>query len=170
MRRDESGCAGKEESAMSTGMTVAERETFLAGVHVGIISIEEAGRGPLTAPIWYAYEPGGELVIVIEAESRKAGLLRQGGRVSLCAQDEQPPYKYVSVEGPVVSIAPADVERDVRPLAHRYLGAELGDGYVEATGGTNAAAGSVVARIRPERWLTVDYAKEPLFSDALAGA
>ena len=98
---------------MSTGMTVAEREAFLAGVHVGIISIGEAGRGPLTAPIWYAYEPGGELAIVIEAESRKAGLLREGGRVSLCAQDEQPPYKYVSVEGPVVSIAPADVERDL---------------------------------------------------------
>jgi len=152
---------------MSTGMTVAEREAFLAGVHVGIISIEESGRGPLTAPIWYVYEPGGELVIVIEEESRKGGLLRQGARFSLCAQDEQPPYKYVSVEGPVVSIAPADVERDLRPLARRYLGAELGDGYVAATGGADAADGSVVVRMRPERWLTVDYAKEDWAAEGL---
>ena len=33
---------------MSLIMTKQERETFLADVHVGIISISEDGRGPLT--------------------------------------------------------------------------------------------------------------------------
>jgi hypothetical protein len=28
-------------------MTVAERETFLTDVHVGILAIDEPGRGPL---------------------------------------------------------------------------------------------------------------------------
>jgi len=37
---------------MSLIMTKQERETFLADVHVGIISISEDGRGPLTVPIW----------------------------------------------------------------------------------------------------------------------
>ena len=46
---------------MSLAMTRQEREGFLASVHVGIISIAEDGRGPLTVPIWYAYEPGKEL-------------------------------------------------------------------------------------------------------------
>ena len=46
---------------MSLAMTKQEREAFLADVHVGVISIEEAGRGPLTVPIWYDYQPGGEL-------------------------------------------------------------------------------------------------------------
>jgi nitroimidazol reductase NimA-like FMN-containing flavoprotein (pyridoxamine 5'-phosphate oxidase superfamily) len=41
---------------MSTTMTPAEREAFLAGLHVGVISLVDAGRGPLTVPIWYAYE------------------------------------------------------------------------------------------------------------------
>ena len=36
-------------------MTRAEREAFLAALHVGIISIAETGRGPLAVPIWYAY-------------------------------------------------------------------------------------------------------------------
>jgi hypothetical protein len=141
-------------------MTQAEREAFLADVHVGVVSIAEPGRGPLGAPIWYGYEPGAEIVFVTEVESRKGRLLRAVERLSLLVQDEQPPYKYISVEGPIVSVAPADVERDLRPLAHRYLGVELGDGYIEATGGSDARADSILVRVRPERWLTVDYAKE----------
>jgi nitroimidazol reductase NimA-like FMN-containing flavoprotein (pyridoxamine 5'-phosphate oxidase superfamily) len=145
---------------MSLKMTREEREAFLAGVHVGVISIAEPGRGPLTAPIWYGYEPGGELWIVTERRSRKGRLLREGGRFSLCAQTEQPPYKYVSVEGPITAIEASDLERDERPLAHRYLGRELGDRYVEETGGAGARADNVRVKMRPERWLTTDYAKQ----------
>jgi nitroimidazol reductase NimA-like FMN-containing flavoprotein (pyridoxamine 5'-phosphate oxidase superfamily) len=141
-------------------MTKAEREEFLAGLHVGIISIAEPGRGPLTVPIWYDYKPGGELWILTEASSRKGRLLKQVERFTLCAQTEQPPYKYVSVEGPITSITSSELERDERPMAHRYLGAEFGNQYIEATGGTTARANNVLVKMRPERWLTVDYAKE----------
>jgi hypothetical protein len=51
------------------------------------------------------------------------------------------------------------------PLAHRYLGTELGDRYIEDT---RNVVGGVFVRMRPERWLTVDYAKhdawEPRFA------
>ena len=145
---------------MSLAMTKREREEFLAAVHVGVISIPERGRGPLTVPIWYAYERGGHLSIVTDKDSRKGRLLEAAPRFSLCAQTESPPYKYVSVEGPIASIEAADLERDLRPLAHRYLGPDLGDRYVEATGAESARSTSVVVRMRPERWLTVDYAKQ----------
>jgi len=146
---------------MSLAMTKDEREAFLADLHVGVISIPEPGRGPLTVPIWYAYEPGGELWVVTDRDSRKGRLLAGAGRISLCAQSEAPPYQYVSVEGPIVAIEPSDRERHARPMARRYLGAELGDRYVEATAGErDAAGGSVVVRVRPERWLTVDYRKQ----------
>jgi len=143
---------------MSNAMTKGEREAFLADVHVGVLSLAEKGRGPLTVPIWYAYEPGGELRFVTERDSRKGRLLAEGRRVSLCAQTESPPYKYVSVEGPIVSIEPSKRDRDSRALAHRYLGAEMGDAYVEATAG--AGVENVSVRVRPERWLSVDYAKQ----------
>jgi PPOX class probable F420-dependent enzyme len=141
-------------------MTRNEREAFLAAVHVGVLSVAEDGRGPLTVPIWYAYEPGGELRLVTERDSRKGRLLAQARRCSLCVQSETPPYQYVSVEGPVVALEDADLERDVRPLARRYLGRELGDRYVESTGGEEARGGSVLVRMRPERWLSVDYRKQ----------
>jgi nitroimidazol reductase NimA-like FMN-containing flavoprotein (pyridoxamine 5'-phosphate oxidase superfamily) len=140
-------------------MTKQERETFLADLHVGVISIPEEGRGPLTVPIWYSYEPGGELRVVTARSSRKARLLQRTGRFSLCAQTETPPYKYVSVEGPVVAIESADLERDRRPLAHRYLGMRRGDRYIENTREESERVENVLVRMRPERWLTVDYAK-----------
>ncbi len=144
---------------MSLAMTKEEREAFLADVHVGVISIPDPGRGPLTVPIWYAYDPGGELRVVTGRTSRKGRLLARAGRFSLCAQSETPPYKYASVEGPILAIEDADHDRDLRPLARRYLGAEIGDQYVERTRGEPEYAENMVVRMRPERWLTVDYAK-----------
>ena len=142
---------------MSTAMTKQERERFLADLHVGIVSVAEEGRGPLTVPIWYSYEPGGEVRVVTGGTSRKAQLLRTARRFSLCAQTDAPPYKYVSVEGPIVAIEPANLERDRRPLAHRYFGVQAGDRYVERT--RVETVENVLVRMRPERWFTVDYGK-----------
>jgi hypothetical protein len=44
-----------------------------------------------------------------------------------------------------------------RLLARRYLGTELGDRWIENKRGV---FGNVLVRMRPERWLTVDYAKQ----------
>jgi nitroimidazol reductase NimA-like FMN-containing flavoprotein (pyridoxamine 5'-phosphate oxidase superfamily) len=148
------------EDEMSLIMTQQEREAFLADVHVGVISIADEGRGPLTVPIWYAYEPGGDLRIMTGRESQKGRLLARAGRFSLCAQTEKPPYKYVSVEGAIVSTEAADIERDLRPLARRYLGQKKGDRYVEETRNLPTHSDNVLIRMRPERWLTTDYAKE----------
>jgi uncharacterized protein len=161
---------------MKLSMTRAEREAFLADVHVGVLSIPEPGRGPLSAPIWYGYtaldaatghEParsqmraaGGEIWLVTGRDSRKGRLLRPGVRVSFVVQSEQPPYRYVSVEGAVVSVAPSPGEGEERQLAHRYLGREGGDAYVASTAERRAAEPNVLVRIRPERWLSVDYRK-----------
>ena len=144
---------------MTVRMSEQERRAFLAGVHVAVISLTDPGRGPLAAPIWYAYQPGGEVWFVTERDSRKGRLITAGARVTLCVQTETAPYQYVSVEGPVTAIEPADVERDTRPLARRYLGFERGDRYVETTGGVEGHRGSIRVSVRPERWLTVDYGK-----------
>jgi nitroimidazol reductase NimA-like FMN-containing flavoprotein (pyridoxamine 5'-phosphate oxidase superfamily) len=143
---------------MSLAMTKQEREAFLADVHVGVISIPEPGRGPLTVPVWYSYDPGGELRLVTGRTSRKGQLLARSARLSLCAQTETAPYKYVSVEGPILAIEDAHLERDRRPLARRYLGLQMGDQYVERT--RSEHSDNVLVRMRPERWLTVDFGKE----------
>ncbi len=144
---------------MTFAMTVDERESFLEAVRIGVLSITEPDRGPLSAPVWYGYEAGGELWFVTGRESRKGKLLEVGIRISLCVQTEDPPYKYVSVEGPLTHVGTADVEEHNRPLARRYLGTEGGDRYVADTLSGSQEDSSIVVRMRPERWLTVDYGK-----------
>src|ERR671923_661591 len=137
---------------MSLTMTKEEREAFLADIHVAVISVAEDGHGPLAVPIWYSYEPGGEVRIITGRASRKGKLLECAGRFSLCVQTETLPYKYVSVEGPIVAVEAADLERDRRRLARRYLGGHRGDQYVEST--RSEHGDNVLVRMRPERWLT----------------
>jgi nitroimidazol reductase NimA-like FMN-containing flavoprotein (pyridoxamine 5'-phosphate oxidase superfamily) len=141
---------------MSLAMTRAEREAFLAETRVGVISVAEAGRGPLTVPLWYSYEPGGVVRFVTGGTSTKLRLVRAAGRLSLCVQTETPPYRYVSVEGPAI-IGTPDFERDIRAMANRYLGETLGKWYLETTASQHA--GSVLVTLTPQRWHTVDYGK-----------
>src|SRR5205807_2938090 len=60
------------------------------------------GAAPLVTPVWYSYEPGGDVVFVFSAASEKVRLIEAAGRASLCAQTETVPYRYVAVEGPAV--------------------------------------------------------------------
>ena len=110
---------------MALTMTKEEREAFLADVHVAVISVAEDGHGPLVVPIWYSYELGGEVRIITGRTSRKGRLLERAGRFSLCVQAESPPYRYVSVEGPIVAVEAPDIERDGRPLKLPPFVAEL---------------------------------------------
>ena len=139
----------------SMAMTTDEREAFLAAVHVGVMSVARKEKGPLTVPIWYRYEPGGELNILIGPDSLKAKLLARAGRFSLCVQTESLPYRYVSVEGPIVETRQVDREGDARVMARRYLGKELGDQYVED--GNDESM--ICVSMRPETWYSVDYGK-----------
>jgi PPOX class probable F420-dependent enzyme len=138
---------------MSDGsMTTDERDAFLADVHVGVLAIDEPGRGPAAVPIWYLYVDG-EVLVSMDGDSVKARLLRAAGRATITVQTETPPYKYVTVEGPVV-VGPHDI--DSVELATRYLGPELGARYARANPPDDS---TVVARLRPERWRTFDFGK-----------
>jgi nitroimidazol reductase NimA-like FMN-containing flavoprotein (pyridoxamine 5'-phosphate oxidase superfamily) len=142
---------------MPAPMTREERELFMAGVHVGVLSVDEPGRGPLTVPVWYLYEPGGEIIVVTRPEARKARLLVAGARVSFLVQSEEMPPKYVTIQGRVAAASAADIARDLKPVVRKYLGAEVGDAYVDNTrpNGTN----EIVVRIRPERWYSRDFGR-----------
>ena len=56
-------------------MKRSQREAFLADVHVGVLSIARTGRGPLAVPIWYDYEPGGDVSMITSEGSLKRALL-----------------------------------------------------------------------------------------------
>jgi nitroimidazol reductase NimA-like FMN-containing flavoprotein (pyridoxamine 5'-phosphate oxidase superfamily) len=141
-------------------MSAQQRQLFLAGLHVGVLSVAvqgdgEAGggRAPLAVPVWYDYQPGGRVSVITGRNSRKGRAIIAAGRMSLCAQDEKPPYKYVSVEGPV-EMEELD-EADRLAMARRYLGEAGGDRYVASNPDQDGE--QAMFRMTPEHWLSVDY-------------
>ena len=135
-----------------TAMKKVQREAFLSGVHVAVVAIPREGLGPLTTPVWYWYEPGGNLWFETQPDSRKGSLLQPGTRISLCVQDENPPYAYVSVEGPVIEVAEDDRELHELPMAIRYLGEQGGRDYIDSLPPSEWKRYVV----RPERWMSMD--------------
>jgi len=119
-------------------------------------------RAPLTVPLWYGYEPGGNLTFFTGTQGRKArktGLIRKAGVLSLTVQREEYPYRYVTVEGTVVGEGrPPSAER-MLAVARRYLPAEVARRFVDAE--LEIPSGELVLfEVRPDRWLSADFAEE----------
>ncbi|KZB86203.1 pyridoxamine 5'-phosphate oxidase family protein [Amycolatopsis regifaucium] len=136
-------------------MTAEEREAFLSEVHIGVLAVEREGRAPLAVPVWYDYEPGGELLIWMDGGSVKDKAIKKAGRLSLVAQTETLPYKYVTVEGPVVANDVPPTREQALKIAQRYLPGDEGAKYVDGA----LSDKSVLVRVRPEKWLSNDQSK-----------
>lgn len=142
---------------MSYAMSRAEREQYLAQPHVGVLSVVEGGS-PLTVPIWYGYEPGRLVILITGRESRKTRAVRAAGWLSLCAQSETWPYRYVTASGPAVISGPAS-HAGQRAMASRYLGEEGADQYMAWVTASGEADEQIIIEMTPQAWLTVDYGK-----------
>jgi PPOX class probable F420-dependent enzyme len=142
---------------MPKQFSTAEREQFLAGRHIAVLSVSASdGRPPASVPIWYGTTADGNLLISTGRGRRKARLIDEAGVVTLVFQREEPPYQYVIAEGTVVDTAtPAPLPERVA-IAARYLGDEAGRAFAEQMDG----AGSVLYTIRPDRWSTADFSGE----------
>ncbi|MFE0027942.1 pyridoxamine 5'-phosphate oxidase family protein [Amycolatopsis sp. NPDC059021] len=136
-------------------MTVQERQEFLSGVHIGVLAIGREGRAPLAVPVWYDYEPGGEVLVWMDRDSLKDRSIRKAGRFSLVVQSEQQPYKYVTVEGPVVANDTAPTREQATRIAERYLPEDQARAFVDGS----LTETSVLVRMRPEKWLSSDHSK-----------
>jgi hypothetical protein len=133
---------------------VRDRELFLAEPHIAALSVSDGpDRGPLTLPIWYQYQPGGEAWVLTEAKSRKARLIKAAGRFSLMVERRVPTNRYVSVEGPVTRMVP-ETDELLREITERYLAPELVPAYLEFA--RRELGEQVVIYLRPERWLSAD--------------
>jgi nitroimidazol reductase NimA-like FMN-containing flavoprotein (pyridoxamine 5'-phosphate oxidase superfamily) len=140
-------------------MSAAEREEFLAGVRVGVLSAAAGQPGrTLAVPVWYSYQPGGLLTVLTGRRSRKAAAIRAAGRFGLCVHDDSAPYRYVSVEGPVVGEEELDPAERLA-MARRYLGPAGGDRYIADN--PDPGHENVAFRMHPEHWLSQDQGQGP---------
>lgn len=100
---------------------------------------------PHIAPVWYKFD-GGAFLVLTERASQKHRNIERDPRVTLCIDDERPPYHTVLVRARVsVAEAPGAAWREA--LAISYLGQENGKRYVAE----NMHPNDVMLRILPER-------------------
>jgi uncharacterized protein len=148
---------------MPRAMTEQEREEFLAETRVAVVSVAaDDGRPPLAVPVWYGYEPGGDLSFFTGTQghkARKIGLIDRAGAVTLSVQHGEVPYKYVTVEGTVVGAERPPAADRMLAVARRYLPEEFAQGFVQ---GELARPDSelVLYTVRADRWLTSDFSDD----------
>ena len=81
-------------------MNDAEIRAFLTfGTRTGKLAITRLDGSPMVVPIWFAVDEDDTLLFTTWGESIKGKSLRRDGRVSLCVDEDEPPYAYVRVDG-----------------------------------------------------------------------
>jgi PPOX class probable F420-dependent enzyme len=104
------------------------------------------GRAHVT-PVWFVLD-GDDLVFTTARDSVKGRAIRRDGRVSLCVDDEHPPYAYVMIEGTAsVSTDLAELRSHATRIGGRYMGEPRAEEY----GARNGVEGELLVRIRPTR-------------------
>jgi PPOX class probable F420-dependent enzyme len=106
-----------------------------------------ASGAPHVAPVWVARD-GGDLVFTTGADTLKGRGLIRDPRVSLCFDDEEPPFSFVVVSGAArLSEEPDALLRWATTIAGRYMG----DDVVEAFGRRNAVPGELLVTVTPTK-------------------
>jgi PPOX class probable F420-dependent enzyme len=133
---------------MAADMTPDEVRDFLsAGTRTGKLGSLMRDGSPHVIPIWFVLD-GDELVFTTHADTVKGRHIRGDGRVSVCVDDEAPPYAFVHIRGCAAGRddAPDMIDWTTR-IGERYMGAQRAREFGER----NAAPGELLVRLTPER-------------------
>jgi hypothetical protein len=111
------------------------------------LAVVRADGSPHVVPVWVDLD-GDDVVFTCDMKTVKGRAIRRDGRVSLCLDDERPPFHFVTIAGRArVQDDPDEVLRWATRIGGRYMGA----GRAEEFGRRNAVPGEMLVRVRPER-------------------
>jgi PPOX class probable F420-dependent enzyme len=119
------------------------------------VAVVRADGSPHVAPVWVDLD-GDEIVFMTSADTVKGKAILRDGRVSLCWDDERPPFSFVTVAGTTTtSTDPDELLEWATRIAGRYMGADQAEAY----GRRNAVPPEMVVRVTPTKIVaTVDVA------------
>ncbi|MFV0254193.1 MAG: PPOX class F420-dependent oxidoreductase [Beutenbergiaceae bacterium] len=127
-------------------MSPAQVHDFLTAkpARPGILGTTRADGRPHLAPIWFLLDESGDVCFTTGAETIKGRTLRKQSYAVLTVQDDQPPFSFVTVQGPVQII---DDLAEVRHWATRIGGHYMGEDRAEAFGARNGVPGELLVRL-----------------------
>lgn len=133
-------------------MTQKEYRAFMMDtVRTGKIATVRADGRPHITPIWFVLE-GDALYFTTWHASVKAKNLLTDNRISLCVDDEKPPFSYVIIEGIAHVNQTPDLD-NLREWATKIAGRYMGEDQAKAFGERNGVVGEWLIRIEPTKVL-----------------
>lgn len=142
---------------MPARLSRAERERLLSGRHVAVLITTGGDGRPVPTPIWYRCRDG-LFYFRTAGDAVKVANVQRDPRVSICVQDERPPYKAVIAYGTAtLGETPGWLANE---LPRHYLGAIGGLGYRMTARTAIESSPDVTLAVRPERYVTFDFALE----------
>jgi PPOX class probable F420-dependent enzyme len=128
-----------------TTMTDEEWRAFVsAGTRTGKIGVTRKDGSPHVTPVWFVLD-GDDLLFTTHGEALKGRVLRREPRVSICVDDQEPPFSYVMVQGEAsISEDLAELRRWATAIGARYMGAGRGEEF----GARNGVPGEYLVRVR----------------------
>jgi PPOX class probable F420-dependent enzyme len=111
------------------------------------LAVVRADGAPHVAPVWVDLD-GDDIVFMTSADTIKGKAIRRDARVSLCFDDEQPPFSFVTIAGSAtLETDPATLLHWGTRIAGRYMGADRADEY----GRRNAVPPEMLVRVTPTK-------------------
>ena len=140
-------------------MSKAEIGRFLMqGTFTGKLATVKKDGSSHVVPIWFVLDNRnsrgrkiGDIILTTGDTSVKAQNIQQDNRVSICIDDQTPPFSFVTIFG-TAKIHPykqKEVLRWATKIAERYMGKDNAEAY----GKRNSEEGLVLVRIKPRRIL-----------------
>ncbi|MDQ0292353.1 PPOX class probable F420-dependent enzyme [Streptomyces sp. DSM 41037] len=106
-----------------------------------------ADGSPHIAPVWFVLD-GGDVVFNTGAATVKGRNLARDGRVSLCVDDERPPFSFAVLQGRArLSEDPAELLHWATRIASRYVGEDRAEEF----GARNGVPGELLVRVEVEK-------------------
>src|SRR5215469_4170914 len=107
------------------------------------LAVVKADGSPHVAPVWVDLAAD-QVVFMTSADTLKGKALLRDRRVSLCWDDERPPFHFVTIAGTAeLSTDPLELEYWATRIAGRYMGEEHAAEY----GRRNAVPPEMVVRV-----------------------
>lgn len=111
------------------------------------LAVVRVDGSPHVSPVWVDLD-GDDIVFTCSMETVKGRAIRRDGRVSVCLDDEQPPFHFVTISG---RARVQDDLDEVRHWATRIAGRYMGEDLADVFGTRNAVPGEMLVRVRAEQ-------------------
>jgi len=124
------------------------KEFLMRGTYTAKLGTINKDGSPHITPIWFILDENDHIIFTTYFKSLKAKNLVRNSKVSICVDDQVPPFSFVIVNGIAkIMTNSRDLLIWTTKIAERYMGKELSLDY----GKRNAVEGELIIKVIPTK-------------------